>query len=312
MNVRPVEHAPAPGYPDKYDDESRRALATAHPHRWLAAPVAAGLAATVALGLSGCGENYVTMGEVAMTPTEITTGERITTAAGETSGEAIPSKPTAAATAASRATLTLGESRAVDANAAIPLFEFGEGTGTFGCVSIVAPVFLSEEEAFAILSTAFAEAGLTLSPETQTLKRAKLPEPDMNYGNSEKRMGTKRGDLETDGTLAQLPVEFVSTQDVQAWQADTGLRSSVSLYPVKQTAKLLAESNPGLVVFYDPMGSANYEALWSMEQKKGESDEAYYARRDAMSAKLAQEARAQSEAQLREQAAAFLRWLSKS
>jgi len=175
---------------------------------------------------------------------------------------------------------------------------------------VAAPVFLSEEEAFAILSAAFAEAGLELRPEGKILRLATLPVTDIYRGTEEGKEKTKRGSLTTDGTLDQLPVEFVSTADVQAWHADTGMMSTVTLYPVKQSAKVLAENNPGLVVFYDPMGSADYESLWNMRKKQGESDEDYWARQDAARTKLGQESRAQSERLLREQASAFLRWLS--
>jgi len=308
MKIKPVECIPAPGYPDKYAEESRQALAAAQPRRWIAAPLAAGLAATVAIGLSGCGESivdYTTLGEPTMVPTETSTATYTTT-------QRATQKPTEKSTAATRPTLALGETRPIAANTRIPLFEYGEGTGSIGCVSIAAPVFLSEEEAFAILQTAFAEAGLDLRPDGKTIRPATLPVTDLypRYDDTEKAMKSKRGSLTTDGALDQLPVEFVSTQDVQAWHADTGMWSSVTLYPVKQSAKVLAENNPGLVVFYDPMGSADYEVLWNMQQKKGESDEAYGARWDAARIKLEQEARAQSEQLLRKQAEAFMQWLS--
>ena len=310
MTIKPVGHTPAPGYPDKYAGESRRALAAATPRRWIAAPVAAGLAAMVALGLSGCDSatagvpeqipmpetnvDYTTLGE----PTQVPTHAEEDISPFTTLG--IPMQvPTELQT------------RPVAAGTGIPLFEFGTGSGAFGCVMVTAPVFMSEEEAFAILSAAFAEAGLELRPDTKALKNAALPAAKI-YASSDGdgKLKTKRGDLVPDGRLAELPVEFVSVDDVQAWHADTGQWSSVTLYPVKQSAKLLAEKNPGLVVFYDPIGSADYESLWNMEQKNGESDEAYWARREAVRNKLDQDARAESERLLREQAAAFLCWLS--
>ena len=71
MIIKPVENTPVPGYPDKYAEETRKALAAARPQRWLAAPVAAGLAATVALGLSGCEQTDA--GGPATTTTQVTT-----------------------------------------------------------------------------------------------------------------------------------------------------------------------------------------------------------------------------------------------
>ena len=327
MTIQPVKNTPAPGYPDKYAKESRQALAAAQPRRWIAAPLAAGLAATVALGLSGCGDTYVTGGEPGTSPMEtetcteyLTIGEP-TVVPTQTKTQSATQKPAQRPTEKNTATTeyvimgdmpvpTQFQTRPIAAGTRIPLFEYGEGTGAFGCVSVAAPVFLSEEEAFAILSAAFAEAGLELRPDAKTINRATLPVTNIYAGTSEDKQRTKRGSLKTDGALGQLPVEFVSTEDVQAWHADTGMMSSVTLYPVKQSAKVLAENNPGLVVFYDPMGSADYEILWDMQQKKGESDEAYGARWDAARVKLEQEARAQSEQQLRQQAEAFIQWLS--
>ena len=327
MQIKPVEHPVNPGYPDKYDEKAKQALAAAQPRRWVAAPLAAGLVATVALGLSGCGDTYVTEGEPVQTPTGmetsaweyLTDGEPTqapTPIEPQTADPTTTQKPTTRTTATEFVIMgdmpvpTQFQARPVAADTRIPLFEFGEGTGAFGCVSVSAPVFLSEEEAFAILSAAFAEAGLDLRPNGKILRSAALPVTDIYRGTEEGKQKTKRGSLTTDGTLENLPVEFVSAEDVQAWHADTGMWSSVTLYPVKQSAKVLAENNPGLVVFYDPMGSADYENLWSMQQKAGESDEAYGARWDAARAKLDREARALSEKQLRQQAAAFLQWLS--
>jgi len=284
MTVKPVENTPAPGYPDKYAEESRQALAVARPRRWVAAPVAAGLAVTVALGLSGC--DYATAG-VPPIPMPETSVDYTTLG--------VPAiVPTQAEPNASTQSYTLNETRPIPAGTAIPLFEYGEGTGAFGCVSIAAPVFMSEEEAFAILSAAFAKAGLELDQSAQTLKRANIPVTNVNYEDIKR---TKRGDLEPDGQLTGLPVEFVSKQDVSAWEGNTGTHSSVSLYAFKQTAKLLAKKNPGLVVFYDPV------TYWDIAQGQGNhTGEFTYE-------KTEQDARAESEKLLRQQVSAFLQWL---
>jgi len=63
MTIQPEKNTPAPGYPEK--------------SRWLAAPLAAGVAAAV-LGLSACGER-ATLGEPTQAPTEITVVQVATT-----------------------------------------------------------------------------------------------------------------------------------------------------------------------------------------------------------------------------------------
>ncbi|MCZ7584672.1 MAG: hypothetical protein M5R36_15785 [Deltaproteobacteria bacterium] len=42
-----------------------------------------------------------------------------------------------------------------------PVFEHGEGRGSIGCVMVNGPVFLSEEEALAVIKTALEKRGLT-------------------------------------------------------------------------------------------------------------------------------------------------------
>jgi len=299
MHIKPVKHLPAPGYPDKYSEESRQALAAAIPRRWIAAPLAAGLAATVALGLSGC--ERATLGEPAQTPIEPETVEYLTM--GEVATVLIPESYTAETTEyltmGTMPAPTVPRTNPVPANVVVPLFEYGSGTGSIGCVSIAAPVFLSEEEAFAILSAAFAEAGLTLGRGAQPIKKANLPVTNIyfSFGEDPDKMKTKRGTLEPDGLVAGLRVEFVSTQDIEVWHADTGMMSSVSVYPLKQTAKILAENNPGLVVFYDPV------TYWDIAKMGGSTGEFRYLPTE-------KEARAESEQLLRQQAEAFLRWMA--
>ena len=270
MNIKPVEHPVEPGYPDKYAEESRRALASAQPRRWIAAPLAAGLAATVALGLSGCGE-HVVMGEMAI-PTEVTIN----------SGIPYSEEYLAKIAAAN----------------VIPLFEFGEGTGSIGCMSIAAPVFLSEEEAFAILSAAFAEAGVMLRRNNKT-RQGTLPVTIIDTWD-DKAPKTKKGSLKPDALAGDIPVEFVSREDVKAWEYEpTGpmrTTSSAGSYKMKDAAQALSENNPGLVVFYDPV------TYWDITGQ-GERYE------DFRFTNTEQEARAESEQLLREQVQAFIEWL---
>lgn len=292
MKLKPVEIATAPKYPDKYNKEVRRALQSAKPYRWRGTSLAAvGLSTLVVLSLSGCTLGYTTDGLPIQSPT---------------ASVVIPGDM--------NQYVTLGTpvpSLTVPYGSMIPLFEYGEGTGAIGCVSIAAPVFMSEEEAFAILSAAFAEAGLTLSQEAKTLEGANLPITNIYESEDEERhYATAQEDIVPDGLLGDdLPVIFVSTADVASWHKDTGMMSSVSSYDVKKAAQTLAEANPNLVVFYDPIAQVDYEKLWALEREDGESDEAYYARRSAVEQEESNIARTESERLLRSQAEAFIAWL---
>ena len=348
MKVRPVETMPAPGYPDKYAEETRKALAAARPQRWLAAPVAAGLAATVALGLSGCGNTteHLTDGETTTAPTTILASgipysteyytEYIIEGDFTTAPTTIPITSTTMGTSKTTQTtsiplittqpvvtfttpglptqipVTLGQNIALP-KGVIPLFEYGEGIGSFGCVSTAAPYFMPEDEAFAILQAAFSEAGVALEQGASTIKRATLPVTD-SFDNSweEKSLKTTKGALTPDGLANGIPVEFVSQADLSDWEKkqDDGMWISASTFGTKNAARTLAENNPGLLVFYDPVAHADYERLWDMEQKKGESDEAFNARWQAIREQLREESKAESQQLLRQQVRAFVQWLN--
>jgi len=196
--------------------------------------------------------------------------------------------------------VTLGENKTIAQNKIVPLFEHGEGIGGFGCVSIAQPVFFSEEEAFAILQSAFAQAGLALEKNSK-LQKAVLPVTvidtwDENWDNH-KSARTSGGRLTPDGTLNGIPVEFVSREDVLAWEykprGPIFSGSSVGTYQLKEAAQTLADYNPGIVAFYDPV---SYYNDWN----SGEWAE-YSASEE--------EARARSEGLLREQAQAFIAWM---
>jgi hypothetical protein len=296
--IKPVETVPEPGYPDKYAAEARQALVQAHPSRWLRKPLIVGvLSASVALGLSGCddyriGGPFTTGGAPTLMPTETGTDD---IALGEDF-------------------ITMGEPAPLPAlnEFFVPLFEYGEGTGSYGCMSVTAPVFMSEEEAFAILAATFAEAGLTLDKADTTLVGATLPVTDIYSDRDKDHSATTQGGLIINGLLnieQGLPVKFVSTDDVTAWHKDTGMYCTVSYYRVREAARTLAGNNRELVVFYDPIAMPGIEELWSFWQEEGESDEDYWVRREIAHADYKQAAKAESEQHLREQAEAFVDWL---
>ena len=324
MTIKPVEEIPAPKYPDKYNEEIRRVLAATKPRSWLGSPLATGmLAATVALSLSGCVPGPAGAERTGAPPSGLveTTGDPA--APEKTAPKTKPPKTATTETEPPETGftdifeyVTAGEPvtfPTVQGISLIPVFEYGEGTGAIGCVAIAAPVFLSEEEAFAVLSAAFADIGMTLSRGGETLQNIEVPVTnifDMEGKNSS--LPTVQGNMDPDATLPELelPVVFVSTQDVESWHEDTtGEWVSVSSFNTKSAAKTLAENNPGIVVFYDPINGLDYEKLMALKKEKGESDEDYYARYDALMEEESQAAREGSESLLRQQAQAFIAWL---
>ena len=189
----------------------------------------------------------------------------------------------------------------------IPLFEYGGGTGSFGCVSVAAPYFMSEDEAFAIMKAAFAEANMELSKNRKG-QQTVLP-LSIIAARGDDAPETITSSMMLDGLANDMPVEFVSQADIVKWKylLDTGL--SIRSYYMKYAAQILTKNNPGVVVFYDPVSYAHSESKRT-EQKKGESREAFRARYQALCDHVENETIIESEQQLRNQVRAFIEWLN--
>ena len=318
MKIEPVKTAPAPKYPDKYNEEIRRILLYAKPRRWVGTPLVAGmLSVSIALGLAGCDVTPGRPGGAAGSGTGSEYGAgRPSITEYTTDGAPIQSPATQSSLDIPDINeyVTLGEPTPLPTpyyNMLIPLFEYGEGTGAIGCVSIVAPVFMSEEEAFAIIASVFAENGMSLSKGGATMEDANLPVTNI-YDGRENCIRTTPGDFTPDGTLDEgnLPVAFVSYKDIETWHEDTGFAMSISGFDMKSAALMLAGNNPDLVVFYDPVaGNIDYDKIWEVHMEDGESEDDYYARFDALVEESRQDALAGSELLLRLQVEAFIAWL---
>ena len=274
MKIEPVKDISTPRYPDKYAREVRNALAAAHPQRWRNKSLVVGaLAATVAIGLSDC--SYGAEGAPVMPPEQVATRGDITTT------------NTSAVATLQPIGVTLNENTSLPAGI-IPLFEYGYGIGAFGCVSSTAPYFMSEDEAFAIMKAAFAKAKIELSKNIKG-QQIILPLPtNVIAERGDNDPETLASSLMLDGFADGMPVEFVSGVDVVAWKYDS--HGTVSYYRTKSAAQTLAENNPGLVVFYDPVSHFKFSGFasnWKMKK-----------------------ARRKSEQQLRNQVRAFIEWLN--
>ncbi|PKM05554.1 MAG: hypothetical protein CVV17_03405 [Gammaproteobacteria bacterium HGW-Gammaproteobacteria-7] len=175
-----------------------------------------------------------------------------------------------------------------------PIFEHGEGRGATGCVVVSPPVFLSEEEAMAVVREELARAGVTLTRAATTLSDVVLPQRRTQYEQTpageyvrktEEIAGTGQA-LEVDAvdTAGRIAVEFVSEEDYfKLGGATSG--SSVQSYDLKDAAIAVADklkqSRRGLYfgVFYDPVerivvdrtgqgGPMNWEAERAKVAKK--------------------------------------------
>ena len=316
MKTKAIKQYKTPRYPDQYQPDLTRLLTENRPLHWKAGSAAGvALTAAVMLGLSSCAvtdgtptppplTTVVTGGTTTAAQTAATTGE--TTATTQTDATTTTG---AATTATTRAVVTTSETTPSTQYAvtpgvpappplpAAPLFDQGGGIGVYGCVSVAAPVFLSEDDAFAILSDEFKKQGLTVEKSNTRLEKFPLPvtirEPG---GGGEKPFATKKGTLEIDFRVVGKPVEmeFVSKQDYDAWSKGDP-DSSVESNDFKRAAQTLVkgfdaqESRQTRAAFYDPAETAPTQDRRPADQ--------------AESQRLSEEA-------LRRQAQDFLRWLA--
>jgi len=299
MKIKPVLNTPTPKYPDKYNEEIRHILVAAKPHRWLGTSLISALSVSIALGLSGC------------------TGDSVNRNDGQLSNGTDVQSPLI--TNGSDNYVLMGDPVPVYTptpleSIFIPLFEHGPGTGGIGCVAIVAPVFMSEEEAVAILSAAFADAGIILGQSDDTLYNINLPVTNVDGVPVDPDM-IIQGDLVPSGKLEEFnfPVVFISRNDIWDWHQDLddGPRISWSKFNVINAARTLAENNSGIVVFYDPIaGIVDYNEMRHLEREDGESDEDFNRRWLLKVHELEEAARSESEKMLRQQVEAFIAWLA--
>jgi hypothetical protein len=281
MDIKPVKSYRTPRYPDKRVVLDNPELLKTIPQRWKNnARAVAALSALAAIMTAGC------------SPTPDRTGV-IGTSPGVNDG---------AANSAQASKNTVNTINTERTEWVAPIFEHGDGRGSFGCVSIAPPAFLSEEEAFDVICAEAEKAGITLAAGGLTLKGVKLPKTKYNLNEDSKVDSSKKGDLVLDGYDSEnkIGVEFVSLQDYDEWHAEEGMWSSVSDYDFLSAAQILRDGlgkktqDNAVGIFYNPMPRLDEKLIFD-EKTTFEEKEAI----------LKEEAAAQ----LRKQVIDFLEWL---
>jgi hypothetical protein len=153
-----------------------------------------------------------------------------------------------------------------EAKEVAPVFEHGSGRGSFGCVSVAPPAFLSEEEAFQVIQEELNSYNIKLEKNTLTIENIKVPETKYYLHDSSIDTTVKRN-LELDGydKEKKIAFEFISEEDYANWQGEEEVASSVSDYDFLATAKMLqnelGKQNKGtnIGIFYDPMTKLSQE-----------------------------------------------------
>lgn len=198
-----------------------------------------------------------------------------------------------------------------------PIFDYGSGRGSFGCMSIAPPSFLSEEEAFQLIQEEGKKYGINFNRDGLEIKNVNIPETKYFLRPEEVKEGSnsfkeksgiieniKIGDLKLDGydDEKKIAFEFVSREDYDNWHSEEGVWSSVQDFDFLSAASALRnglENSNGDIsigVFYNPM-----ERLPENELKQGTENNDW----DAMEARI----KDMAEDNLRKQVKDFLEWL---
>lgn len=175
-----------------------------------------------------------------------------------------------------------------------PIFEHGDGRGSFGCESVAPPAFLSEEEAYQVIRDEAKKRGINLEKSSELLKDIQIP---VTYTCAEKYIPnpdnpdeyipvypskTKRsGNLVLDGydKSKKIAFEFVSVDDFKGWQGKSRVWSSVEDYHVLDAAKTLREgiaektNDKYIGVFYDPIANIDFSQAGASAKIKEASEE---------------------------------------
>ena len=143
-----------------------------------------------------------------------------------------------------------------------PIFEHGRGQGSFGCVAVAPPVFLSEDEARHVIIEEARTAGIEFIPDRLRLE-LDLPITSLNHIGIEDEKGpvAQRGTLLLDGTdgKKRISYEYVSVGDFYAWrEPKERVMSTVSTVNLIDPAKTIRDSlaktggAETVGIFYDP------------------------------------------------------------
>lgn len=307
MEAKPVRKYAPPAYPTRRTLLSRPLdahLAFGAP--WPLRPTtAAAVGLLLAGGLAGCAERAVTKVPESVRPPDATvppTGRATEPAATDTPSASHTPVPPTTTPAATPACVKLA--RTIVA----PLFVHGEGRGATGCMIMVPPVFLSEEEALLVIREELALHGIWLGRggrklgDIQVAPRVhwRIHKEDGEDGFSWDAAGdlgaipdrTRAAALELDGEDGRgVAVEFVSAAnyhqlggtgsmvqyvDEQGQPTNFRSMSSVEDYDFREVAEYVASearcqglTPTRLGIFYDPVTQEDLPEAEARERSRG-------------------------------------------
>ena len=166
-------------------------------------------------------------------------------------------------------------------SAVAPIFEHGEGRGVMGCVVSAPPVFLSEEEAWQVISEELERHGVTLTRTNDLLQGMRIPRVEY-HGREGKPIRLKPAESAREARTWQpdaadatrkIAVEFISHDDFRRLCPSTAVHGwfSVTISTaheerIRDVARFVAEEvkekgrdKVFFGTFYDPVSKQNAE-----------------------------------------------------
>jgi len=173
--------------------------------------------------------------------------------------------------------------------------------GVYGCVTVAPSVFLSEDDAFAIIKDEFEKIGLTAVKDGDIVSKISIPKVNLDIyipGENEGVIQYEEGALTFDFAIQgkNINIEYVSQEDIELWNSEEG-SIAVNTYNHKRAAEIIenalreVDSDTVYGVLYNPYEEVD---IFSNRELLEVEKEAYE--------------RAGNE--LREQVTDFIEWLS--
>ena len=285
MTIKPLKSYPTPAYPAWREAKQERLLEHV-PRRWRKNNSIA--------ALLGTGGLFITSATCMAQGGDAVDAEAVVES-GQKEQKPIDAAETVRAIPVTRVAPILEETLATD------------GRGTFGCVAVSAPVFLSENEALDIIQGELEKAGLKMRdiasvdgfkvPEIPTrAERAKRHGErgrDYRYRLRPLKDGAYTFDLGTEDNA--VVVKFLQRDDFYKWEDDTHMMSTASsvdlAWLATQMGGVFKEREEGAPViiglFIDPMTDDDYEnvdtrgltleqinLLWGKQQRENADERA--------------------------------------
>ncbi len=151
-----------------------------------------------------------------------------------------------------------------------------DGRGTFGCVAMNPPTFLSESEALELIYTELTKAGLKLKEDVK-IDNIECPNEDARWSRSKPKTIVGKYSFDYTSNDKSIIIEFVSLKDAKNWKMSNTMSSAPSYNlpkVVDEQMKKAFDNYPEkatVAFFFDPLVKPK-RRWWGGANTKGIDD----------------------------------------